>query len=50
MRQTETLDPRADVIQRTALIAGAIGLILCAVGAFVDPTAFFQAYLLGFLY
>jgi len=50
MKQTQALDPRADTIQRGALLAGAIGLVLCAVGAFIDPNAFFQAYLMGFLY
>ena len=28
MKQIEALDPRADTIQRIALIAGAVGLIL----------------------
>ena len=50
MKQIATLDPRADTIQRVALIAWAIGLIVCAVGAFIDTTAFFQAYLMAFLY
>ncbi|MEP7188379.1 MAG: hypothetical protein ABI901_04210 [Roseiflexaceae bacterium] len=50
MKQIATLDPRADTIQRVALLAGVVGLILCAVGAFIDPTAFFQSYLMGFLY
>ena len=50
MKQTEMLDPRADTIQRVALLAGVISLILCTVGAFIDPNAFFQAYLMAFLY
>ena len=50
MKQTQTLDPRADTIQRVALIAGVVGLILCAVDAFIDPTGFFQSYLIAFLF
>ena len=51
MRQpTTTLDPRADRIQRIALIAGVVALALTALGAFLDATMFFQAYLMAFLY
>jgi hypothetical protein len=50
MRQTTALDARADRIQRIALIAGVVALVLAAVGAFLDPTAFFQSYLMSFLY
>jgi hypothetical protein len=50
MSQIEVFGPRVDRIQRVALIAGAAGLALCAVGAFLDPTAFFQSYLMAYLY
>jgi hypothetical protein len=50
MSQNEPLDPRLGRIQSAALIAGAIGLLLCAVGWFLDPTAFFQSYLMAFMY
>jgi hypothetical protein len=50
MRQPAALDPRADRIQRLALIVGAVALVLAVVGAFLDPTAFFQSYLMAFLY
>lgn len=37
-------------VQRTALIAGAAGLALTAVGFFLSPDQFFRSYLLGFMY
>ena len=50
MSQSQALGPEVGRYQRIALIAGVAGLILCAVGAFLDTTAFFQAYLMAFLY
>jgi hypothetical protein len=50
MSQIEALGPDMNRIQRIALIVGAVALVLCAVGAFLSPAAFFQAYLMGFLY
>jgi hypothetical protein len=37
-------------LQRTALIAGVVGLVLSAIGWIVTPDQFFRSYLLGFLY
>ena len=37
-------------LQRRALAAGVIAIALCALGALWSPTAFFQAYLAGFLF
>src|SRR5262245_7362493 len=50
MSQNAALGPDMSRYQRIALIAGVVALILCAVGAFLDPAAFFQAYLVAFLY
>jgi hypothetical protein len=50
MTQTESLGPDMLRVQRIALIAGVLALVLCAVGAFLSPAAFFQAYLVAFLY
>src|SRR5262245_13332357 len=50
MSQNGVLGSGASRIQRIALIAGVVALILCAIGAFLDSTAFFQAYLMAFLY
>jgi hypothetical protein len=50
MSEIAALGPGVSRIQRIALIAGVVALILCVVGAFLDPTAFFQAYLVAFLY
>jgi hypothetical protein len=37
-------------VQRSALIAGVVGLVLSAIGWVVTPDQFFRSYLLGFLY
>src|SRR5262245_54484906 len=50
MTQNAALAPGVSRFQRIALIAGVVALLLCAVGAFLDPAAFFQAYLVAFLY
>ena len=34
--------------QRGALVAGAIGLVVCLIGAFVDPAGFFRSWLVAF--
>lgn len=50
MSQNQAFGPEVARYQRIALIAGVVGLLLCAVGAFVDAAAFYQAYLVSFLY
>jgi hypothetical protein len=34
----------------TALVAGVIGLVVCAIGVFVNPDHFFRAYLIAYLF
>lgn len=41
---------RIDRVQRTALIAGLVGAVVCIVGAFFDPPQFFHAYLFAWLF
>src|SRR5436305_2293552 len=36
--------------QRTAVIAGAVGLVLCALGWLVTPDAFFRSYLWAYCF
>jgi hypothetical protein len=50
MSQNQAAMPEIARYQRLALIVGAVALLLCAIGAFIDTTAFFQAYLVAFLY
>ncbi|HXI11341.1 MAG TPA: hypothetical protein VNM92_01680 [Thermoanaerobaculia bacterium] len=37
-------------LETPALIAGVIGLVLCAIGAFVDSTQFFRSYLVAYIF
>src|SRR5256714_2057806 len=37
-------------VQQGALIAGVIGVVLCAIGAFKWPESFFRSYLLAFMF
>jgi hypothetical protein len=41
---------RVERVARPALIAGAAGLLLTALGAFFNPDQFFRSYLYGFLF
>lgn len=50
INQTDTLRPPLDRIQRVALIAGVVGLVLCVLGAFLSPAQFFQSYLFAYLF
>jgi hypothetical protein len=40
----------ADRLQRTALIAGVAGLVVCVLGAFLSPDYFFRSWLVGWVY
>ena len=42
--------PEFDVMQRRALIVGVLALVLAALGGLLNRAAFFQAYLLGYLF
>jgi hypothetical protein len=42
--------PDLDVMRRRALIVGGSGLVLAALGGLLNRAAFFQAYLLGYLF
>lgn len=49
MKSTET-GPNFKGYQTPALVLGVIGLILLAVGFFLDPIALFPAYLVGYIF
>lgn len=40
----------ADRLQRTALIAGVVALVVCVLGAFLSPDYFFRSWLVGWVY
>jgi hypothetical protein len=42
--------PRVAAWQRRALVAGVVGAVACAVGAFLSPAQFFRSYLVAYLY
>jgi hypothetical protein len=44
-----TLHPFWDRLQQRALVVGAVGIVLCGVGVFSNPTQFFRSYLLAYL-
>lgn len=46
----ETLRSKLNRFQTAGLVIGSVGLALCAVGAFLDTTRFFPAYLFGYLF
>ena len=48
--ELDSLPPVMDRIQRSALIVGAVGLALCAVGFFVRRDEFYKAYLYAYLF
>lgn len=50
MTQTAGVSSELRRMQRMALVAGVIGLVLCAVGALLNPTQFFQSYLFAYLF
>lgn len=49
-QQTAELRPYFDRLQKRAFAVGGIGLVILAIGAFVDPHQFFRSYLLGFIF
>ena len=50
MNQSQALRPQFDRVQQIALGAGAAGLAVTLVGAFVSREQFFQAYLFGYVF
>jgi hypothetical protein len=50
MTQIEQARPQLDRVQRLALIAGVVGVLLCAVGAFLDFGQFLQSYLFAYMF
>jgi hypothetical protein len=50
MTQRATLQPSWDRLQQRALIVGGGGIVLCGVGAMLNPTQFFRSYLLAYLF
>jgi hypothetical protein len=49
MKQTDQ-SPQLKRIQNNALLIGAVGLVIGLGGAYLNPQAFFQSYLLGFMF
>ena len=50
MTQASTVDSDLAQLQQRALIAGVAGIVLCAVGAAMNPAQFYQSYLVGYLF
>jgi len=57
VRRARAFDPAAftapaavDRLQRTALLVGIAGLVVCAVGGFLSPDYFFRSWLVGWVY
>ena len=50
LSRTFNAPPALDRWRSTALVVGAAGVVLCALGAFVNPSGFFRAYLVGYMF
>jgi hypothetical protein len=50
MNHAVSLHQRIETMQRKCFAVGAAGLVLCAVGGFVNPVQFFRSYLLAFMF
>ncbi|HEX8833168.1 MAG TPA: hypothetical protein VF719_03150, partial [Abditibacteriaceae bacterium] len=50
MNVMDQLRPKLDSLRKVALPAGVLGLIVCGIGAVVDPTQFFRSWLFAFLF
>jgi hypothetical protein len=51
LRQTaDELIPELAPLQRRFLLAGAVGAAISALGLFLNPTQFFQSYLMGYMF
>jgi hypothetical protein len=49
MKHSEPLLARLDRFQQRALIIGAVGLVACVAGIFIDPSQLFRSWLFGFI-
>lgn len=43
-------EPGLDRMQRIAMLVGAVGILACVVGAFLDSAQFFRSYLLAYIF
>ena len=50
MSDFESIKPQLNKIQTQALVIGVAALVVCGLGAYINPTQFFQSYLLGFVF
>ncbi len=50
MSHSQSAQPDLRRVQLPALAAGVAGLAACAVGAYLDPGAFYQSYLFAYLF
>jgi hypothetical protein len=50
MISTETSNPEIDRLQKRALPAGVVALVLCALAGLYSPTQFFRSYLFAFIF
>jgi hypothetical protein len=50
MSRHASSQPGLDRLQWRALIAGAVGLLLCLLGVYLDPVQFFRSYLVAYLF
>ncbi len=50
MNDGDVLRPQLDRIQRVALIAGALGIVLCLLGVFLSPAQAAQSYLFAYIF
>jgi hypothetical protein len=50
LKESESLSPQFNNIQKRALITGVVGLVLLVVGTFLDPEQFFRSYLVAYIF
>ncbi len=50
MTPSDTLRPQMERVQRSALFVGIVALVISAIGAFTDPTHFWQSYLFAYIF
>jgi hypothetical protein len=50
MTEHASPQPGLEQLQRRALVAGAVGVLLCLLGWYLDPVQFFRSYLVAYLF